>query len=288
MEDIPLYIGKRKNILVLSGGGIKGLATLGAVKCLMDNEIIVKPDIICGTSCGALAGFCFSIGYTPLDCFNLLLSLDFNQLIQPDYENIFEDTCFGFNTPDPIMHIVSKMLERKNINKKITFKELYDKFKVKLIITGSCVNDANPYYFSIDTQPNMPVLKAVRISISIPIFFKPCKFDGKIWIDGACIDNYPIQLFPDKINDVIGILLDEYEEYIDNIDELDKYIMRIMKCINKSTLINKYDKYQKNTVHIKCKLDSAMNWGVTDEQKIKLWHQGYDAASKYILALNSN
>ena len=42
MEDIPLYVGKRKNILVLSGGGIKGLATLGSLKCLMDNEIIVK------------------------------------------------------------------------------------------------------------------------------------------------------------------------------------------------------------------------------------------------------
>jgi hypothetical protein len=34
MEDIPLYVGKRKNILILSGGGIKGLAMLGAIKCL--------------------------------------------------------------------------------------------------------------------------------------------------------------------------------------------------------------------------------------------------------------
>ena len=282
MEDIPLYIGKRKNILVLSGGGVKGLATLGALKCLMDNEIIIKPDIICGTSCGSIIGLFIIIGWSPFDIYNLLLSIDFSQLIQPDYDNIFEDTCFGFNTTDPIMHIVIKMLEKKNIEKKITFKELYDKFKVNLIITGSCVNDANPYYFSKDTKPDMQVLKAIRISISVPILFKPYKYDNKIWIDGGCIDNYPIQLFHDRINDVIGILLDDYNEYIDNIDEIDKYIMRIFKCLNKSTILYKYEKYQKNTIHIKCKFDTNINWQITNEQKQYLWNQGIDATTKFI------
>ncbi len=283
MDDIPLYVGKRKNILVLSGGGIKGLATLGALKCLMDNDIIVKPDIICGTSVGSIIALYLAIGYTPLDIYNLLLSIEFSQLITPDIDNFFDETCFGFNSPDPIMYIVSTLLEKKNVNKKITFKELYEKFKTKLIITGTCVNDANPYYFSIDKNPDMQVLKAIRISISIPIFFKPFKFDNKIWIDGACTDNYPIQLFNDKLSDVIGILLDDFNEYIHNFEGVDKYFLRIIKCLNKSIILSKYEKYEKYTINIKCKFDSNINWDVTSYQKKYLWEQGYDAAKKFLL-----
>ena len=47
MEDIPLYIGKRKNIIVISGGGLKGFTALGALTRLIELEIIVNPDIYC-------------------------------------------------------------------------------------------------------------------------------------------------------------------------------------------------------------------------------------------------
>ena len=63
MEDIPLYCGKLKNILVLSGGGTKGLATLGAITALKEVGIIDKPEIFCGTSVGAIISLLLCIGY---------------------------------------------------------------------------------------------------------------------------------------------------------------------------------------------------------------------------------
>ena len=108
MEDIPLYIGKRKNILILSGGGIKGLATLGALKYLFDNEILVKPEIICGTSVGAGIGFLLILGYTPQDIYNLFYSIDLSQLLNNDFTSIFDDICFGLNSADSLMHIITK------------------------------------------------------------------------------------------------------------------------------------------------------------------------------------
>ena len=113
MEDIPLYIGKRKNILILSGGGIKGFSTLGALKYLFENEILVKPEIICGTSAGAANGLFLIIGYTPQDIFNLLYSIDLSQLLNNDFSSVFDDICFGLNSPDSVMHIITKMLEKK-------------------------------------------------------------------------------------------------------------------------------------------------------------------------------
>ena len=122
------------------------------------------------------------------------------------------------------MFIITALVEKKNVSKKITFKELYDKFKVKLVISGTCLNDASVHYFSYDLTPSMQVLKAVRISLSIPLLFKPYKYDNKLWIDGGSIDNYPIALFKDKLSDVIGILLDDTYEYIetDDFDDTEK------------------------------------------------------------------
>ncbi len=283
MEDIPLYVGKRKNILILSGGGIKGFATLGALKCLFENEILVKPEIICGTSAGAGIGFFLILGYTPQDIFNLFYSIDLSQLLNNDFTSIFDDICFGLNSVDSLMHIIIKMLEKKNIDKKITFKQLYEKFKIKFIVTGTCLNDVTVHYFSVDTEPDMQVLKAIRISLSIPLIFKPYKYKDKLWIDGACIDNYPIALFKDKLSDTIGILLDEDYENIstDNFDTTEKYLSQILNCLGKGTYHSKYDLYNKNTIHIKCKPDKSSNWDVTNNYKKELFDIGYNTTKKF-------
>jgi predicted acylesterase/phospholipase RssA len=54
MEIIPLYQGKRKNILVISGGAMKGFSALGAIKYLIESEIIIYPEIMCGSSVGSI------------------------------------------------------------------------------------------------------------------------------------------------------------------------------------------------------------------------------------------
>ncbi len=284
MEDIPLYVGKRKNILILSGGGIKAFATLGALKYLFEHEILVKPEIICGTSAGAANGLFLIIGYTPQDIYNLLYSIDLSQLLNNDFSSLFDDVCFGLNSPDSVMHIISKMLEKKNINKKITFKELYDKFKTKFIVTGTCLNDVTVHYFSVDTDPDMQVLKAIRISLSLPLIFKPYKYKDKLWIDGGCIDNYPIALFKNKLSDTIGILLDEDYEHIEtnNFDNTEKYLSQIIKCLGKGTYHSKYDLYDKNTIHIKCKPDKSTNWNISNDYKKQLFEIGYNTAKNFI------
>lgn len=284
MEDIPLYVGKRRNILILSGGGIKGLAMLGALKCLIDNDIIVKPDIICGTSVGSIIGLYLAIGYTPQDIYNLLLELDFAHLLKPDFDNILNEICFGFNSTDNIIYIVKTLIEKKNISNKITFKELFDKFKIKLIITGTCLNDSTLHYFSVDNSPTMEILKAVRISISIPIFFKPYIYKNKIWIDGGCIEHYPITLFKDKLHDVIGVLLDDKNNNMESsdFDSIDKYIVKIIKCIAFGSIHNKYEIYLKNTIHIKCFNEETESWEIDNDYKIKMYNLGYDTANKFI------
>ena len=287
MEFIPLYRSKKKNILVISGGGLKGLAGLGAIKCLIDNDIISFPEIFAGSSVGSVICFLINIGYGPRDIYNLLEQIDFTKLIKyVEPENLLFDPCFGLSSPEPILHVIYSFMKKKNIKKNITFKELYEKTQSKLIITGTCINDTSIKYFSIDTYPDMPILKAIRISISIPFIFRPYSFEGKLWIDGGCMDNFPIDLFADKLDDVIGVYMDDYYEVLDDILEVQDYFYRVLKCIFRGLNYNKIEQYKKYFVHIITMGNHGTNWGLTKSDKIIMYEQGYNSASEYIKTLN--
>jgi NTE family protein len=278
MEDIPLYQGKSKNIIVVSGGGLKGFSALGVLTRLMETEIIDNPDIYCGTSVGSVIVLLLNIGYTPQDIYEVLLELDFSQLVINNIENILEDVHIGLNSIDPVVYVIYKLMRGKNINKKITFLELFNKLGKKLIITGTCVNDASLHYFSYENTPNMEVLDAIRISISIPIIFKPYMYNNKVWIDGGCMNNYPIDLFHDKLNDVIGIYLDEDYYNYEVFEDVQTYIYQVMKCIFRGLNYNKIEFYKNNTIHIKCK--SLSGWDIQKDDKIRLFDIGYNLAKE--------
>ena len=275
MDIIPLYKGKIKNIVVLSGGGINGFAILGALQKLIELKIIVSPDIFCGTSSGSLISLLLNIGYTPLNIFNLLLVLDLTKLIENKIENILEETCFGLYSPDPIIDIIKLFMTKKNIDSEITFIELFKLTSAKLFITGTCINDINLYYFSVDHSPNMKIIDAIRISISIPIFFKPYFYDNKYWIDGACINNYPIDLFEDKLDDVIGINLND-NFYNDNFEDIQTYIISVVKSILKGQHYYKNDIFKDYTVNITCPSNTCNNWEITNIVKKELFDIGYN------------
>jgi len=285
MDIIPLYKGKIKNILILSGGGLNGFATLGAVQKLFDLNILVSPDIYCGTSVGSTISLLLNIGYTPINIFNLLLIIDVSKLIENKIDNILEETCFGLYSPEPIIDFLGLFMSKKNIDPDITFIDLFKKTSAKLFITGTCINDINLYYFSVDHTPNMKVLEAIRISMSLPIFFKPYFYDNKYWIDGGCINNYPIDLFNDKLDDVIGVNIhDNY--YNAEFEDIQTYIVSVIKSILKGQHYYKNNIFSKYTVDIKCPSNTGNNWDITNTIKKELYDIGYNSVSSYLEKLN--
>jgi predicted acylesterase/phospholipase RssA len=280
MEEIPIYNGKLKNILIISGGGMKGFCALGAVVKLKELEIIDEPDVYCGTSIGSSICFLLAIGYSPEDIFTILHDIDSEMLMKYNIDSIFNDSHFGIANLDAFISVITILTKKKNISKKITFKKLYDKFKKELIITGVSVNDAKLYYFNHINTPNMEIITAIKISCSIPFIFKPVEYNNKIWIDGGCFNNYPIDYFIDKLDDVIGISLEDGETIIDTFDDIPSYISQVLKCIIKGLNFGKYDKYQKNT--IKIKVYSSYNFfDITKDEKKVLYSYGYNTVQEF-------
>jgi NTE family protein len=279
MEDIPLYQGKRKNILVISGGGLKGFSALGTITRLKELEIIDNPDIYCGTSAGACISLLLIIGYASQDIYEILSELDMSKMVVNNIDNILEDAYIGLNLCDPIIYTIGHMMKRKGFSTKITFQTLFEKTGKKLIVTGVCLNDVSLHYFSHENTPNMEVLKAITISISIPIIFKPCDYNNKLWLDGGVMNNYPIDLFNNKLDDVIGIYLDEEYNAYDDFEDTQSYIYQVLRCIFRGMNYNKVEMYKNNTIHIKTK-NHSFGYEMSKEDIEELYQTGYSAASE--------
>jgi NTE family protein len=274
--NIPLYESKLKSILVIGGGGIKGLSALGAITKLKELEIINYPEIFCGTSAGAMICFLLLIGYSSYDIFLLLREIDFTTLFELNLDDIFDNPLIGLSHSNSFICVLHSLIIRKKLNINITFEELYKIYKSKLIITGTCVNDMSLHYFSVDKTPNMQVIKAIQISISMPVVFKPCIYDDKIWIDGGCLNNYPIEIFINNLDDVVGIYLDDEKIEYNQFDEIQTYLNQVMTCILRGRDINKISLYSKQTIVITCKGGVSFDWNITKDEKLLLYQLGYN------------
>ena len=280
MEEIPIYNGKLKNILIISGGGMKGYSALGAVSKLKELEIIDEPDVYCGTSIGSSLCFLLSIGYSSEDIFTILHDIDSEMLIKYNIDGIFNDSYLGIASLNAFISVITILTKKKNISRKITFKKLFNKFKKELIITGVSVNDAKLYYFNHINTPDMEIITAIKISCSIPFIFKPVEYNNKVWIDGGCFNNYPIDYFIDKLDDVIGISLEDEETFIESFNDVPSYISQVFNCIIKGLNFGKYEKFKKNT--IKIKVFSKYNFfDITKEEKKVLYNHGYNTVNEY-------
>jgi len=265
-----------KEILVVSGGSIKGFTSLGCITKLKELQIINNLRVYCGTSVGSTICLLLLIGYEPHQIYQILYEIDLDMLIEYD-NDIIDDSCFGISTSNPLINIIGLLLKKKNIDADITFKQLYELIPKKIIITGVCLNDLSLSYFDYETTPDMSVLLAIRISISLPFVFKPVSYNNKIWVDGGCLNDYPIEIFDNELEKVIGIYTrDNYDTCINEFENKFTYIYQVIKCMLKSMSSFKLDTYKKCTININVDCGTSSLFSISNEDKKRLFDIGYN------------
>lgn len=204
--------------LVLEGGGMKGIAYAGVFEVL--DSIGISDDIekIAGTSSGAMNGMMYALGYSGKELRQLNLKTNFGKYNQVGFPLIGGllriRRTYGYYKTERLIEDLGKIMMAKGFSKDLTFEELYqakkEGKKVKLLyLTGSNLTDQKIEVFSHETYPKMRILDAVRISISIPVYFEALFMnpDGslvdkedaesttKVMVDGGILDNYPFYVF---------------------------------------------------------------------------------------------
>jgi NTE family protein len=173
---------KQYNIgLVLSGGGARGFAHLGVIQAL--NERGIYPDVISGTSAGAIIGALYADGLTPGEILKLMEGssrLDFMRPALPR-EGLLQ------------INGISKILKASLHSKK------FEDLKIPLFVAATDLNNGKAVYFS-----EGEILDPVIASASIPVVFQPVKINDISYVDGGVLDNLPIRPIENKCRILIG------------------------------------------------------------------------------------
>jgi NTE family protein len=168
--------------LALSGGGARGFAHPGALRAIEDFGL--KPEIISGTSAGALAGVLYADGYTPEEILNLFAGKDLRKFVDLQM---------------PVAAIFGMSGFRRFLKKHLHAKNIEDlSIPIKVVATNldegkSAVFDAGP------------IIDAVVASCSIPILFNPVVINGINYVDGGIFKNFPVSVIRGLCDKVIGV-----------------------------------------------------------------------------------
>lgn len=261
--------------LALSGGGIKGLCLLGSIQYLYENKKIKKPlKGIIGSSVGGLIAALISIGFEPYDLYRLILELELNE-----YKNLkFLDLPYkwGIDDGNKLINLIKHIIKVK-VDENIIFDELYKKFNIELVLTGSNLTQNRIEYFNHLLTPKMKLIDAIRITISYPGLYHPIKLNGDIYVDGALYAPYPIHYFKEN---VIGIILhnDHKKNTVNNVENYLFAIINSLQSQYEKFYIRDFEKY---SIIINGSNIYSMNMNLSKEKKKELYEYGYNETIKH-------
>lgn len=200
--------------LVLSSGGVYGIAHLGVLEYLREHHVLDKVMHFGGCSAGALICYYHILGYSPLRMF-----LDvYNTKIFP--ENLHELTkqaLTNLQSNGSILNNnlfidhVAKITKEKTGGRLLTFRQLY--ILTSKTFTVVAVNEdlKKPIYFNHINTPDVYVHLAVSASCAIPLIFNPVVINDQEYCDGVCMDPLPVQYMDNGKRKILAILLEKYE-----------------------------------------------------------------------------
>ena len=190
--------------LVFEGGGVKGIAYVGALDVLTERRITSRIQRVGGTSAGAINAILLGLGFTSKETKDILWSLDFNDFmddswgIARDAKRLVEN--FGWYKGDYFREWIGMLIKDKTGSSESTFADIEAMKKKKkfksLYFMGTNLSTSFSEVFSAEHTPRLCVADAVRISMSIPLFFAAKRsMRGDVYVDGGVLSNYPIKLF---------------------------------------------------------------------------------------------
>lgn len=258
-----LSLSAQKVGLVFSGGGAKGLAHIGVLKALEENNIPI--DYIVGTSMGGIVGGLYASGYSPTEIEKIALSEDFQNWLSGYYEN--EHRYFYNKKPENPSFITAKLQIDTGFNIKLRSNLINDvplNFALLELYgqaSATAKNDFNKLFVpfrcivaDIFTQEMIPVAngnlaEAIRGTFTVPLLYRPIKVSDKYVFDGGIYNNFPVDVMKKDFQPdfIIGSNVSSkiYNDYPKDIDEklMNRFLVYMFLSKTDSTAIGKNGAY---------------------------------------------
>ena len=210
--------------LVLSGGGMRGVVYIGAIRHLYIENLHRNITHIAANSIGSFVALCITFKLTIEEMEEIIYnSKDDKELCCIPTKNYYRlISKLGLSSVSYFMEHLKKRLRIKYPDAfamdatDATFREISQRFGVNLYFSTTNINRCENRIFSIEDTPDVSVFTACEASMAIPLLFTPVVIDGEHYYDGAFTNNFPIKIFShvSKENIIAMILYKERAEYV--------------------------------------------------------------------------
>ncbi|MEP2936354.1 MAG: patatin-like phospholipase family protein [Gilvibacter sp.] len=276
--------------LVLSGGGAKGLAHIGALKVI--EEAGVRIDYIGGTSMGAIIGALYASGYSATQLDSIFRTVDFEVLIQDELPR------------------KAKTFYEKNDSEKYAITLPFDSFKIAVPSalskgqnTYNLLSQLTEHVGEIQDFSELPIPffcmatnvekgtqvlleqgylpRAITASGALPSLFSPVQIDGQLLIDGGVLNNYPVDEMRAKgVDIIIGV---DVQDDLKSREDLSSAIDILVQLNNFRSIEAMKGKREKTDVYIDPVIEGFSV--VSFDQGNEIIEAGINASRKQYAAL---
>jgi predicted acylesterase/phospholipase RssA len=265
--------------IALSGGGMRGLAHVGALEVLEERGLLNCVKEYLGTSAGALIAFSVCIGYTLSEMRTLCIALDFSLVQNIDPEVVFNCMeSYGFDDGANTEKLLTVLLKAKGIPINITFEEFAERFPnaPRLRVYAVKVSNNRIHEFSLDKTPRTEIKFAVRASMTIPIYFTPMHdiSSNELYVDGGLISHFPFHHLTDlEREDTIGIAFKRANAGAP-IESMGHYCINLYYSVYDHQNVEIYKTWGHKIIRISCGNFPSFDFGADADQKLGLIEKG--------------
>ena len=181
MSPTKLTKPKKKIGIVLSGGGIRGVAHLGVLKAFKNAG--VQFSHISGASAGSIAGAFYAAGIDPETALKIIVETNLLRYLRPALGSL------GLINIENVKNILKNYFPNNKI----------EDLKIPLTICATNFSEGNIAYFT-----KGPLIRSILASSCIPGIFKPIIIDNEMYVDGGILNNFPIEPLIEDCDYIIG------------------------------------------------------------------------------------
>ncbi|BCB04704.1 patatin-like phospholipase family protein [Bacillus sp. KH172YL63] len=283
---------------VFSGGGIKGLALIGAYQAIEEKGYRFKR--IAGTSAGAIVASFIAAGYSSSEIMKIMDEIDLKELL--DTNAIISLPIIKWFRVYYRLGLYKGMALENWLEEKLKAKGIYtfaDLPKNSLRVIASDLTNGRLLVLPDDLEKygipkeTFPVARAIRMSASIPYFFEPVKLKSlagvSFLVDGGVLSNFPLWLFDAEnvqhVRPVLGVklshdLIARPKKQIKNAIDLYEALFITMKDAHDSRYISR--KLEKNIIFIPTEGVLTTEFSLTPEKKKELITYGKLRAETFL------
>ena len=244
--------------LVLSGGGAKGLAHIGALKVI--DSLGIRIDYVAGTSMGAIVGSLYASGYSGKELDSIFKTVNFDDIIN---DNLPRNVKSFYERENTERYVISLPLENWKVKLPSALSRGQNTYNLlsRLTLPVSNIDDFSklpiPYFCmatNIETGESVMLEKgclaqSVMASGALPSLFQPVVINDMVLIDGGVVNNYPIDELKAKGMDmIIGV---DVQDSLATRKELNSAPDILLQINNYRTINDMKKKVKKTDVYIK-------------------------------------